>query len=113
MTPRIRLRDLRYYIITGLIFGGINGLFAFGPDLIESFWIDGLVQIGYNGPLVPYWLENLISFPLGVAVFALIGALVSLPAGYFQLRRSRRKLARLENPRYPEAQAPQVQLPRS
>ncbi|MGH8491077.1 MAG: hypothetical protein ACREXS_19975 [Gammaproteobacteria bacterium] len=110
MSPRIRLRDLRYYTYTGLIFGGINGLVAFGPDLIKSFWIDGLTQLGYNGPLVPYWVEDLIQFPIGVVLFALIGALPALLVGYFQFWR---KLARLENLRHPEAQAPQAQLPRS
>ena len=110
---KIRLRDLRYYITTGLIFGGINGVFAFGPKLIKSFWIDGLVQMGYNGPLVPYWVENLIQLPLGIGMFALIGAIAILPAGYFQLWRFRRRLVESENPQCPEAQARQARFPRS
>ena len=39
---RIRLRDLRYYLLTGLLFSGING-FAFGPKLIRSF--EGQTQL--------------------------------------------------------------------
>lgn len=46
MSQRIRLRDLRYYVLTGAIFGGINALFAFGPKLIRSFSIDGQPRFG-------------------------------------------------------------------
>ena len=113
MSQRIRLRDLRYYVLTGAIFGGINALFAFGPKLIRSFSSDGLTQFGYNGPLVPYWVPDLIYFPIGVAMFALIGVLVALPAGYFQLWRFRRRLAEPPDPRRSEARAPQPRLPRS
>jgi len=90
---KIRLRDLRYNVLTGAIFGGLNGLFAFGPTLIKSCSYDGLTPLGQNGPLVAHWVAKLVYFPVGVAMFALIGALVALPAGYFQLRRFRRRLA--------------------
>lgn len=94
MSQRIRLRDLRYYVLTGAIFGGINALFAFGPKLIK-----GSLSLSY--------------FPIGVAMFALIGVLVALPAGYFQLWRFRRRLAEPPDPRRSEARAPQPRLPRS
>lgn len=71
------------------------------PKLIKSFGSDGLTQLWYNGPLVPYWLPELIYFPIGVAMFALIGVLVAVPVGYVQLRRFRR---RLEEP--PDARRP-------
>lgn len=90
---RIRLRDLRYYAVTGALFGGINALFAFGPKLIK-----GSLSLSY--------------FPIGVAMFALIGVLAALPVGYFQLRRFRRRLAGPTNPGCPEARAPRAQFPR-
>lgn len=112
MSQRIRLRDLRYYAHTGLIFGGINGLFAFGPLFIKSFSYDELAPLWEGGPLVAYWVPYLIYFPAFVALFAVFAALIALPAGYFQLRRFRRRLAEQENPQRPEAQAPQARLPR-
>ena len=113
MTPRIRLRDLRYYVLTGATVGGINAVFAFGPKLIKSFWFDATDALWRGGPLVPYWLLELIYFPVGVALCALIGVLFAVPAGYFQLRRFRRRLAAPESPRCPEARAPQSRLPQS
>lgn len=93
MTQKIRLRDLRHYALTGALFGGINALFAFGPKIVK-----GSLSLSY--------------FPIGVAMFALIGVLVALPVGYFQLRRFRRRLAEPTNPGCPEARAPRPRLPR-
>ena len=92
------------------MFGGINGIFAFGPKLIKSFSYDGLAPLWQHGPLVAYWVANLIYFPTFVALFALFAALIAVPVGYFQLWRFRRRLAEPADPQCPEAQAPRPQL---
>jgi hypothetical protein len=50
-----QLRDLRYYILTGFIFGAFNGMFAFGPDFVRSLGSGGLVALSSTGPVVPSW----------------------------------------------------------
>lgn len=42
--------------ITGLIFGGMDRLFAFEPKFIRSFWNDGLEQL-WCGGLLRAWDE--------------------------------------------------------
>lgn len=84
--PKIRLRDLRYHILTGFIFGAFNGLCAFGPDFLKSLGSGGLVALTSTGPVVPYWVEALIVLGLGVPTFGLMGALIAIPVGYYQLR---------------------------
>jgi hypothetical protein len=98
MGHRIRLRDLRYYILTGLILGVFNGLCAFGPDFVRSLGSDGLVALTSTGPIVPYWIEALSVLAVGLPIFALMGALMALPVGYYQLQ----KLYKSGDRTYPE-----------
>ena len=48
----------------------INGLFAFVPKFIRSFGGDGLIQLWYDGPLAPHWVDELIGLTIGVPGFA-------------------------------------------
>jgi hypothetical protein len=85
--PKIRLNDLRYYILTGFIFGAFNGICAFGPGFLKSLGSDGLVALTSTGPVVPYWIEALMVLALGIPIFGLMGALIAIPVGYYQLRK--------------------------
>lgn len=86
MGHRIRLRDLRYYILTGFIFGAFNGILAFGPDFVLSLGSGGLVALSSTGPVVSSWIEALLVLGLGIPIFGLTGALIAMPLGYYQLR---------------------------
>ena len=83
---KIRLCDLRYYILTGFIFGAFNGVCAFAPGFLRSLGTDGLVALTSTGPVVPYWIEALMVLALGVPIFGLLGALSAIPVGYYQFR---------------------------
>jgi hypothetical protein len=65
---KIRLCDLRYYILIGFIFSFLRSL---GTS---------------TGPVVPYWIEALMVLALGIPIFGLLGALSAIPVGYYQLR---------------------------
>lgn len=85
--PKIRLNDLRYYILTGFIFGAFNGICAFGPGFLRSLETDGLVALTSTGPVVPDWIEALMVLGLGIPTFGLLGALSAIPTGYYQLQK--------------------------
>jgi hypothetical protein len=84
---KIRLGDLRYYILTGFIFGAFNGVCAFGPGFLRSLGSDGLVALTSTGPVVPYWIQDLSLLALGIPIFGLLGALSAIPVGYYQLQK--------------------------
>jgi hypothetical protein len=83
----IKLKDLRYYILTGFIVGAFNGLCAFGPDFLKSLGSGGLVALSSTGPVVPSWIEALMVLAQGIPIFGLMGALIAMPVGYYQLRK--------------------------